>query len=59
MPEVVVDLANVGEVQLLAIAVNALEFAQTGDDVWFQIHRSVARGADEAGRRRADAFDRL
>src|SRR6267378_4499758 len=57
MPEVVVHLAGVVEGELLAITVDALEFTQAGDDVRFKIHRSVARGADEAGRHCADALD--
>ena len=42
------DLAGVVEDQLLAITVDALKFAKTGDDVGFQINRTITRRTDEA-----------
>src|SRR6185295_4856821 len=59
VPQVVIHSGSVGEVQLLPVSVGALEFSQTGNDLGFQIERSVSSRADETRRGRDNSFDRL
>jgi hypothetical protein len=48
-----------GEFQLLPVAIDAFEFAKTGDDIRLQINRPISGRADETGGGGAHAFDRL
>jgi hypothetical protein len=47
------------EVELLAVAVDALELDEAGQELGLDVGRAEASRADEARRRGADALDRL
>lgn len=59
VPQIVVSGRGARELHLLAISINALEFAESRDDIKRKIDRAVAGRSNKARRRRAHSFDRF
>jgi hypothetical protein len=59
VPQIVVSGRGARELHLLAVSINALEFAESRDDIKRKIDRAVAGRSNKARRRRAHSFDRF